>query len=156
MAASVKVLQTASNDRLDERNPSVPQNLRSVANSRDSATTNDLLQTLSGRERQILDCLVLGMSNKLIARQLSMAEATVKVHLKALLRKLQAKNRTQAAILAVRSREAARASTAEVISASTVPMPELLASRRPSRPSASLPSINWGFPNISASIARRP
>lgn len=62
----------------------------------------DLLATLSGRESQILDCLVRGLPNKLIARQLEMAEATVKVHLKALLRKLNVQNRTQAAILAVR------------------------------------------------------
>jgi two-component system nitrate/nitrite response regulator NarL len=66
-----------------------------------------VLARLSGREDQILECLVQGLSNKLIARHLDMAEATVKVHLKALLRKLKAQNRTQAAIWAVRSRVAA-------------------------------------------------
>ena len=54
--------------------------------------------TLSTRERQILACLVDGQPNKTIARNLNMAEATVKVHLKALLRKIDAQNRTQAAI----------------------------------------------------------
>lgn len=63
-----------------------------------------VLARLSGREDQILECLVQGLSNKLIARHLDMAEATVKVHLKALLRKLKAQNRTQAAIWAVRSK----------------------------------------------------
>jgi two-component system nitrate/nitrite response regulator NarL len=58
---------------------------------------------LSGREEQILHCLVDGMSNKQIARALDMTEATVKVHLKALLRKLQVQNRTQAAIWALNS-----------------------------------------------------
>ena len=53
---------------------------------------------LSTRERQILACLVNGQPNKTIARNLNMAEATVKVHLKALLRKINAQNRTQAAI----------------------------------------------------------
>lgn len=53
---------------------------------------------LSARESQILDCLVSGLPNKTIARNLNMAEATVKVHLKALLRKINARNRTQAAI----------------------------------------------------------
>ena len=53
---------------------------------------------LSSRESQILGCLVNGSSNKTIARELNMAEATVKVHLKSLLRKLKATNRTQAAI----------------------------------------------------------
>ena len=53
---------------------------------------------LSPRERQILTCLVSGQPNKTIARNLDMAEATVKVHLKALLRKINVRNRTQAAI----------------------------------------------------------
>jgi len=53
---------------------------------------------LSAREGQILSCLVNGLPNKTIARNLNMAEATVKVHLKALLRKINARNRTQAAI----------------------------------------------------------
>jgi two-component system nitrate/nitrite response regulator NarL len=56
---------------------------------------------LSGREEQILQCLVDGMSNKLIARALDMTESTVKVHLKALLRKLRVQNRTQAAVWAL-------------------------------------------------------
>jgi len=55
---------------------------------------------LSDREEQILGCLALGYSNKLIARNLEIAEATVKVHVKALLRKMQVSNRTQAAISA--------------------------------------------------------
>ncbi len=58
---------------------------------------------LSTRETQILRCLTQGDSNKLIARELGVAEATVKVHLKAILRKLKAANRTQAAILGQRA-----------------------------------------------------
>ncbi len=58
---------------------------------------------LSGREREIMRCLVHGESNKVIARQLGITEATVKVHLKAVLRKLNVSNRTQAAIWAVRN-----------------------------------------------------
>jgi two-component system, NarL family, nitrate/nitrite response regulator NarL len=56
---------------------------------------------LSLREQEILNCLVAGLSNKMIARELRIAEATVKVHLKALLRKLNANNRTQAAVWAI-------------------------------------------------------
>ena len=41
-----------------------------------------------------------GDSNKLIARKFDITEATVKVHVKAILRKIRAKNRTQAAIWA--------------------------------------------------------
>jgi two-component system, NarL family, nitrate/nitrite response regulator NarL len=58
----------------------------------------------SQRERQILGELARGSSNKEIARLFSITESTVKVHLKALLRKIGARNRTQAAIWAV-SRE---------------------------------------------------
>jgi two-component system nitrate/nitrite response regulator NarL len=58
-------------------------------------------RVLSGREGQILCKLLLGHSNKMIARELAISEATVKVHLKALLRKLKARNRTQAAIWAI-------------------------------------------------------
>ena len=54
--------------------------------------------TISEREWQILRCLSRGESNKLIARELGIAETTVKVHIKSLLRKLCVSNRTQAAI----------------------------------------------------------
>ena len=56
---------------------------------------------LSARELLILKSLVKGDSNKHIARQLDIAEATVKVHVKAILRKIRVRNRTQAAIWAM-------------------------------------------------------
>jgi two-component system nitrate/nitrite response regulator NarL len=56
---------------------------------------------LSGREVQILRLLLNGASNKAIARELKISEATVKVHLKAVLRKVRASNRTQAAVWAL-------------------------------------------------------
>ena len=55
---------------------------------------------LSVREAEILRCLALGLSNKEISRRLSISEATVKVHVKSVLRKLGVANRTQAAIWA--------------------------------------------------------
>lgn len=58
---------------------------------------------LSARQQSILRCLVLGDSNKTIARKMAMAEATVKVHVKAILRKIRVHNRTQAAIWATRN-----------------------------------------------------
>jgi two-component system nitrate/nitrite response regulator NarL len=57
--------------------------------------------TLSAREFEILCCLVDGDANKVISRRLSISDATVKVHIKAILRKLRVVNRTQAAIWAV-------------------------------------------------------
>ncbi|WP_262297461.1 response regulator transcription factor [Microvirga sesbaniae] len=57
---------------------------------------------LSSREAQILACLRDGAPNKVIARQLNLSEATVKVHVKAILKKIGACNRTQAALWAAR------------------------------------------------------
>ena len=59
---------------------------------------------LSDREAAILNALVRGASNKVIANELSITEATVKVHVKAILRKTRVKNRTQAAIWALHCR----------------------------------------------------
>jgi two-component system nitrate/nitrite response regulator NarL len=56
---------------------------------------------LTPRECEILQCITDGRSNKEIARDLNLTEATVKAHVKALLRKTQMTNRTQAAIWAV-------------------------------------------------------
>ena len=55
---------------------------------------------LSSREVEILRQLMEGGSNKAIAARLNIAEATIKVHLKTILRKLRANNRTQAAMWA--------------------------------------------------------
>ena len=59
---------------------------------------------LSDRETDVLLCLMKGESNKIIARQFDIAEATVKVHLKAILRKIRVSNRTQAAVWAHNNR----------------------------------------------------
>jgi two-component system nitrate/nitrite response regulator NarL len=55
---------------------------------------------LSQRELLILQTLMEGASNKAIARKFVITESTVKVHMKAILRKLRLQNRTQAAIWA--------------------------------------------------------
>ena len=56
---------------------------------------------LTVREVQILDGLVRGHSNRMIARTCDVTEATVKVHMKSILRKIRVKNRTQAAVWAM-------------------------------------------------------
>ena len=58
---------------------------------------------LSARQMSILRCLIEGDSNKTIARKMQIADATVKVHVKAILRKIRVDNRTQAAIWAMRN-----------------------------------------------------
>ncbi len=67
-------------------------------NSAESVATG---HRLSGRETQVLKYLAGGDTNKQIARDLDIAEATVKVHIKTVLRKLNLCNRTQAAVWAV-------------------------------------------------------
>jgi two-component system nitrate/nitrite response regulator NarL len=59
------------------------------------------LSILSNRENCILRRLIEGESNKAIAREINIAEATVKVHVKAILRKIRVRNRTQAAVWAM-------------------------------------------------------
>jgi two-component system, NarL family, nitrate/nitrite response regulator NarL len=55
---------------------------------------------LSAREAEVLSYLREGTPNKIIARQFDVTEATVKVHVKAILRKIGVANRTQAAMWA--------------------------------------------------------
>jgi len=64
---------------------------------------------LSGRERLILSHLMQGAANKHIARELGIAEATVKVHVKSLLRKVRVHNRTQAAMWGINNLDSASA-----------------------------------------------
>jgi two-component system nitrate/nitrite response regulator NarL len=76
-----------------------PTTMSLVWNGARPASSNPhLAPAISERESQILRCLVRGESNKSIARELGIAETTVKVHIKSLLRKLCVSNRTQAAI----------------------------------------------------------
>lgn len=82
----------------------MPSDLANAFDSRPVPASVDLgdIQdaNLSPRELDVLCCLMAGYPNKHIARQLNVCEATVKVHVKAILRKLKVRNRTQAAIWA--------------------------------------------------------
>lgn len=57
--------------------------------------------TLSARESQVVAAISRGASNKQIARELEIAEATVKVHVQSILRKLDLDSRVQIAVYAV-------------------------------------------------------
>jgi two-component system nitrate/nitrite response regulator NarL len=59
---------------------------------------------LTEQENRILEQLIDGKSNKLIARELGIAEGTVKVHVKHLLKKLNLRSRVEAAVWADRCR----------------------------------------------------
>ena len=58
---------------------------------------------LTPREREVLGLIGRGMANKVIARELSLSEKTVKAHVSSILAKLGVSDRTQAALYAVRS-----------------------------------------------------
>jgi len=67
------------------------------------ATASEL-DRLTPREREILACLARGESNKAIARNLDLAESTVKIHVQNVLKKLKLSSRVQAAVYAVEHR----------------------------------------------------
>ncbi|MBX9776823.1 MAG: response regulator transcription factor [Xanthobacteraceae bacterium] len=63
---------------------------------------------LTARQQEVLERLRQGESNKLIGRQLKLRESTVKVHIRQIMRKLGATNRTQAALCAAQLTISAR------------------------------------------------
>jgi DNA-binding NarL/FixJ family response regulator len=63
------------------------------------SATEPQIEGFTQRQSQILDCLQRGMANKLIAYELNMCESTVKVHIRNIMKKLKATNRTQVAYL---------------------------------------------------------
>lgn len=67
---------------------------------KEDAEETDFEKALSERERQVLRGLLGAKSNKEIARELELQEVTIKLHVKTLCRKLDAKNRTDAAMIA--------------------------------------------------------
>ncbi|HXF82473.1 MAG TPA: response regulator transcription factor [bacterium] len=67
-----------------------------------TAPAETSLQSLTARERQVLELLASGMANKEIAFALKISENTVKNHLRNILEKLHLQNRVQAALYAVR------------------------------------------------------
>ncbi|TRD20677.1 response regulator transcription factor [Palleronia caenipelagi] len=71
---------------------------RSLGAEGDKANRS-LQELLSPREMQVLERLTRGLSNKEIGRELEVSEATVKLHVKTLYRKIDAANRTQAAMI---------------------------------------------------------
>jgi DNA-binding NarL/FixJ family response regulator len=79
--------------------PLDPRAARTILTAR---TAPDPLAALSAREREVLELLVEGLPNKLIARRLEISEKTVKSHLTSIFRALGVTDRTQAALWAER------------------------------------------------------
>lgn len=75
---------------------------------REPAAPPPHLQDLTEREREILQHISVGLSNKEIGRALGISDATVKVHTKNLLRKLHLKSRMEAALWTLRNTQRVR------------------------------------------------
>ncbi len=75
-----------------------------VASLRENRPSDERdIEQLTRRERDILKLISQGMTNKAIARKLSITESTVKVHVKHLLKKMKLKSRVEAAVWALQS-----------------------------------------------------
>jgi len=79
---------------------------------RKSKTKENLLGQLTEREREILNHLAQGMSNKAIARALDISYDTVKLHVRHILSKLNFTSRVEAAVFAVEHRASPQSSSA--------------------------------------------
>lgn len=75
-----------------------------AARTDDAAPSHKGLGRLTRRQAQVLDLLAEGYSNRQIATTLGMAEGTVRVHVAAILRALEVRNRTQAALMVLRAK----------------------------------------------------
>jgi DNA-binding CsgD family transcriptional regulator len=76
------------------------QSVRANRNSKTAAATPSAVSGLTGRQKEILRLLGEGKTNKEIARTLLRSPNTIKLHVSAILDKLDLKSRTQAALLA--------------------------------------------------------
>jgi two-component system, NarL family, nitrate/nitrite response regulator NarL len=72
-------------------------------NAKDDTPENPTLSQLTKRELEVLHGLMKGLSNKEIAKDVELQEVTVKLHVKTLCRKIGARNRTHAAMIAKES-----------------------------------------------------
>jgi DNA-binding NarL/FixJ family response regulator len=96
---SLKVLIGAL-ERVRTGGTYVPLTLTEAAPTADRAPW----RALTRRQCDVLELIAEGKANKLIADALNMSESTVKAHVKQIIRRLKVANRTQAALLATRTR----------------------------------------------------
>jgi two-component system, NarL family, nitrate/nitrite response regulator NarL len=115
-----------TDDRTDDANDDDTDDDAEAAGSTLPEMDNSRVPRLSARQRLIMRCLINGDSNKTIARKIDITEATVKVHIKAILRKIRVHNRTQAAIWAMNHRSFIPAKDTQSSAVSSIqPFPSL-------------------------------
>ena len=86
----------------------ITQRKRSEAEARQAAVASARVSLLSSREKEVLDAVVAGKANKVIARDLQISEKTVEKHRANLTRKLQAKSVAELVRLALAAQSAAQ------------------------------------------------
>jgi len=82
--------------------PAMTAKLVRLLDGKPDTPGGSLMDQLTRREREILDCLTQGKSNKAIAKQLEISIDTVKLHVRNVLTKLNLSSRVEAAVYAVR------------------------------------------------------
>lgn len=102
--ASLSEIKTAVGQVLSGQ-IAIPSTLlaRALHRPADHVPDGALLARLTPREREVLEFITLGQTNKAIGRELSISPATVKVHVERIIAKLGVSDRTEAAVLAVRA-----------------------------------------------------
>lgn len=80
----------------------IAQDLVTHLNQRAEPTGEKEIDSLTPREEEVLQLMVRGLSNREIARDLTVSEKTVKSHVASILQKMDVRSRTQAALLALR------------------------------------------------------
>lgn len=82
----------------------IPPDMLKSGNNKNNVSmideTRDAADKLTGRQKEVLDLMARGMSNKEIARALNVSEHTIKIHVTAVLKLLNAENRTEAVVMA--------------------------------------------------------
>ena len=86
--------------------PSVPADFLFAQNQPESKPVEETaswIAALTSREREVLRGVMRGLSNKQFGRELDLAEVTVKLHLRTIFRKIGARTRSEAAVLATKA-----------------------------------------------------
>ncbi|MGB7408891.1 MAG: response regulator transcription factor [Pontixanthobacter sp.] len=95
-------------DQVMSGHSAVPLELVNAAMNAPPSTSHetDLTRLLTARERDVVEYIAQGLTNKEIARELAISPATVKVHVERIIGKLGVADRTQAAVLVTKMRPA--------------------------------------------------
>ena len=95
LAGGVYIPTEVLSGTTDEMKSPVPETGKGVASEMQGQLARDMF---TGRQKDVLELLAAGHSNKVIAKELGVSEHTVKIHLSAIFRIMGVHNRTEAAI----------------------------------------------------------